>query len=66
MTAPSNHKALRLPAVIAKTGISRSHIFRLMQRGSFPKSCQLSERVSVWDEAAIDAWLAEKFSGRQS
>lgn len=66
MNAPTNHKALRLPAVAAKTGLSRTHIHRLKKQGKFPPSYKLSERVSVWDEAAVDAWLADKFAGSQS
>ncbi|MCX7168156.1 MAG: AlpA family phage regulatory protein [Rhodocyclales bacterium] len=64
--AKPNRKALRLPAVAEKTGISRTHIYRLIQQGKFPRSHRLSERVSVWDEAAIDDFLAEKFAGVQS
>ena len=59
-------KALRLPKVLEKTGLSRTHLYRLVQQLRFPKPSRLSERVAVWDEAAIDAWLAEKFSGGQS
>ena len=60
------HKALRLPTVAAKTGLSKTHIYRLIQQGKFPPSHKLSERVAAFDEAAIDAWLAEKFAGSQS
>ncbi len=63
---PQARKALRLPKVAEKTGLSKTHLYRLIQQGKFPKPCKLSERVSVWDEAAIDNWLAEKFAGSQS
>lgn len=56
-------KALRLPAVVTKTGLSKTHIYRLISKGEFPQSHKISERVAVFDEAAIDAWLAEKFNG---
>jgi prophage regulatory protein len=58
-----NRKALRVKDVCAKTGLSKTHIYRLIQRGQFPKSVYISERIRVWDEAAVDAWLAEKFGG---
>ncbi len=54
--------ALRLPRVREKTGLSRTHIYRLISKGKFPKPVKLTERVSVWSEAVIDAWLAEKFA----
>ena len=62
----NNRRALRLPAVLSKTGLSRTTVFRLISQHRFPASHKLSERVSVWDEASIDAWLAEKFGGTQS
>jgi prophage regulatory protein len=61
----SNHKsvkALRLPKVLEKTGLSRTHVYRLIQANKFPKPIHLTERVSVWEESAIDFWLAEKFA----
>lgn len=63
-TSPSR-KALRFPKVAEKTGLSKTHLYRLIQAGKFPKPIKLSERVSAWDEAAIDAWLGEKFGEAQ-
>ncbi len=66
--APANNpasairKALRIPQVQERTKLSKTHLYRLIQRGEFPAPCKLSERVSAWDEAAIDAWLAGKFA----
>ena len=53
--------ALRLPKVIDRTGLSRASIYRFVGQGKFPAPSKLSERVSVWDSEAIDAWLADKF-----
>lgn len=50
---------LRLTQVIAKIGISKTHIYRLMNAGLFPKSIRLSVRVVAWDEAHLEAWLAD-------
>jgi len=58
--------ALRMKGVLEKTNISKTHLYRLVQAGKFPKPIKLSERVAVWDEAAIDDWLTEKFAGVQS
>lgn len=55
-------KALRFPQVQSRTGLSKTHLYRLIQRGDFPAPHKLSERVSAWDEAAIDAWLSVKFA----
>lgn len=58
-------RALRLPQVMSKTGLSRTHTYRLIKEGAFPAPYKLSERVSAWSEGDIDAWLAEKFGGAE-
>ena len=57
------HNALRLRAVSKRTGLSRATIYRLCASGDFPCPVKLSQRVSAWDEAVIDAWLKAKFEG---
>lgn len=54
-------KALRKRQVLELTGLSSTHLYRLIKRGDFPAPHKLSERVSAWDEAAVDGWLAERF-----
>jgi len=39
---------------------SRDHLRRKCKAGEFPKPIQLSERRIAWDEAEVDAWLADK------
>lgn len=60
--ADTIRRALRWPKVQDRTGLSKTQAYRLIQQGKFPKPHKLSERVSAWDEASIDAWLAEKFA----
>jgi prophage regulatory protein len=55
-------KALRINSVIERTGVSKTHLYRLIERGQFPRPVKLSDRVSVWDAACIDRWLSEKFA----
>ena len=55
-------RALRAGKVLEKTGLSKTHLYRLIQQGRFPAGTRLSERVVVWDENIVDDWLAEKFS----
>lgn len=62
-THSTQHKALRIDSVIERTGLSKTHLYRLIERGQFPRPVKLSDRVSVWDAACIDRWLAEKFAG---
>jgi prophage regulatory protein len=58
-------RVLRLPIVLAKTGVSRATIYRLVKRGDFPSPHKLSERTSVWNEADVDSWLKARLEVAQ-
>lgn len=59
-THSKQRRALRVDSVVERTGFSKTHLYRLIERGQFPRSIKLSERVSVWDAELVDRWLAEK------
>ncbi len=48
---------LRLPAVKARTGLSRSTIYLRISEDRFPKPVSLGERAVGWVEAEIDDWI---------
>jgi prophage regulatory protein len=52
-------RILRMPGVLARTGLSRSTLYRKLAAGTFPKQIQISERCIGWSEAAITAWLRD-------
>lgn len=55
------NKILRLPAVLERTGLSRSTVYARMSAGEFPKSISLgSLRAIGWLESEIDSWIAEQ------
>ena len=51
------HNILRLPAVKARTGLSRSTIYLRVSQGTFPKPVSLGARAVGWVEAEIQEWL---------
>ncbi len=52
------HSILRLPAVKARTGLSRSTIYLRISRGQFPKQVTLGgERAVGWLESEIDSYI---------
>ena len=53
----SNDRILRIRAVLARTGLSRSTLYRKIQNGTFPKQVQISTRCAGWRESAINAWM---------
>lgn len=58
-----SHAILRLPAVKAKTGLSRSTIYLRISLGIFPKPVNLGARAVGWLESEIDQWLQDQIDG---
>ena len=56
------HTILRLPAVKASTGLSRSTIYLRISQGACPKPVSLGGRTVGWVEDEIQSWLAEKIA----
>jgi len=52
-----HHTVLRLPAVQARTGLSRSTIYLRISREQFPKQVSLGERAVGWLESEINSWV---------
>ena len=50
-------KVLRMPEVVAMTGLSRMTIYRLEERGQFPPRLQLSANTVGWREDDIAQWM---------
>jgi len=51
------HNILRLPAVKARTGLSRSTIYLRISEGYFPKPVSLGGRAVGWIESEVNSWL---------
>ena len=51
------HTILRLLAVKARTGLSRSTIYLRVSQGTFPKPVSLGARAVGWVEAEVQEWL---------
>jgi prophage regulatory protein len=57
MTIDANDRILRIKTVMQLTGLSRSTLYRKVQRGEFPKQIKLSERCAGWRKSAVHAWM---------
>jgi prophage regulatory protein len=53
-------KLLRFAAVQERTGLSRSTIWRLEQRGAFPRHRRISSNTVAWVEGEVTAWIRAK------
>lgn len=50
-------RILRLPAVTARIGLSRSTIYAAIAVKEFPQPIRLGERAVGWLESDIERWL---------
>jgi prophage regulatory protein len=57
-----SNKILRLPAVKAKTGLSRSTIYARVAQGTFPAALILGPNTVGWLEADIEAWIEKQIA----
>lgn len=62
--ASATAQLLRLPAVIERTGLSRSSIYRAIAAGTFPRSVPLGEHAIAFLAADIDRWIAARVAAR--
>jgi len=57
MTTEPQDCIIRLKAVLKRTGLSRSTMYRKVDQGTFPRQVRISERCVGWRESAVEAWL---------
>ena len=66
-TAPRTNPAVRfvrLPEVMARTGLSRSTIYVRVAEGRFPKPVPLGARSVGWIESELDEWFSDRIAER--
>lgn len=57
MQTDNPDRILRLKTVLARTGLSRSTMYRKMEAGTFPRNIKISTRCAGWRESAIAEWI---------
>ncbi|MEZ0468258.1 helix-turn-helix transcriptional regulator [Phaeobacter sp. SYSU ZJ3003] len=57
-------KLIKLHETMAQSGLSRSQLYALAQRGEFPKPVKLSERSSAWVAAEVQDWIDARIALR--
>ena len=50
-------RILRLKAVLDRTGLSRSTMYRKMDNRTFPRNIHISTRCKGWRESAVAEWM---------
>ena len=57
---------LRLPAVKAVTGLSKSSLYALIKERSFPAPVRLGPRAVAWVRSEVKLWAAERVHASRS
>jgi prophage regulatory protein len=52
-------RIVRLKTVLARTGLSRSTIYRKIAEGTFPTQIKISVNGTGWHESDINRWIAD-------
>ncbi len=63
---PAPDRIVRLNTVLARTGLSRSTIYRKIAEGTFPAQIRISINGAGWRESEINRWVADPVSWRPS
>jgi prophage regulatory protein len=58
------HSILRLPAVKASTGLSRSTLYLRIAQGVFPRPVSLGARAVGWPDNEVAALNAARIAGK--
>ena len=59
-------RIIRLKTVLARTGLSKSTIYRKMAEGTFPAKLTISTNGSGWHESDISRWVTNPVAWRPS
>lgn len=57
-------RLMRRPDVEALTGLSKSYIYDLMERGIFPKPVKLGPKSVAWVDDEVRQWIADRIAAR--
>jgi len=57
-------KIIRLKTVLARTGLSRSTVYRKITEGTFPSQVKISVHAAGWRESAVNRWIDDPVTYR--
>ena len=61
----NSDRIIRLKTVLARTGLSRTTLYRKMGEGTFPRQVKISVHGAGWRESTINRWIADPVSYRE-
>ncbi|SES13462.1 helix-turn-helix transcriptional regulator [Sphingobium sp. YR768] len=61
----NSDRIIRLKTVLARTGLSRSTVYRKIADGTFPAQIRISVHGAGWRESSINRWIADPVGYRE-
>ena len=61
---PEPDRIIRRRTVLARTGLSRSTMYRKIAEGTFPAQVKISVNGAGWHESEINRWIADPVGWR--
>ncbi|WP_322414088.1 helix-turn-helix transcriptional regulator [Mesorhizobium huakuii] len=58
------NRIIRLRTVLARTGLSRSTIYRKITEGTFPAQIKISINGAGWRESEVNQWIENPVAWR--
>lgn len=65
-THSANGYFLRIEEVMLQTKLSRSSVYKQMEKRNFPLQVKLTTKLVVWHSIEIDDWMASKLNARDT
>ena len=56
---PEQDRIVRIRTVLARSGLSRSTLYRKIEKGTFPKQVRINDYCRGWRESEINRWIAD-------
>ncbi|MBZ9736440.1 MULTISPECIES: helix-turn-helix transcriptional regulator [unclassified Mesorhizobium] len=61
---PEPDRIIRLRTVLARTGLSRSTMYRKIAEGTFPAQIKISVNGAGWRESDVNQWIENPVAWR--
>lgn len=63
---PAQERLMRRPEVLRLTGLSRSSMYRLIEKLDFPRPVRLSAKTVGWPASQVNAWIAARVTASRA
>lgn len=54
-----DERIIRLKTVLARTGLSRSTVYRMVANGSFPRQRRIGIQATGWYQSEVEKWISD-------